>query len=525
MRKLLSIFLVIAMLVTTCAVSAATYTDIGGHWAEKEIEAWSNYGVISGYDGKFSPNRYITRGEFAVVLNRLMGYQTESENIFNDLPDKFYTSSVLKLNKAGVMQGYNGSISPEASLTREEASVMICRALGIETADTMNKSFLDTADISSWSKAYINAMVNKGLLNGADGKLNPKNSIMRSEVVKILDNAVSPILKAGVFEKINSDKIIVISAGETTIKNSEIKGKIIITQGVSTGKINFVDSKIQSSVVVDNSREAFIKLENTQISNKEILNHKAFIKEGTESSGGNQGGSNSGSQGGSGGGGNSGSQGGNSGGGNSGGSNDDPCANGHKYGDWTADGNENHKRVCSCGKTETAAHKWDGGVITKEPGETEEGVKTYTCQDCKHTKTESIPATGTSGGEIDTSEMVEKLKAVSAEITPCIDRNAIGSSYAQFTAQERAMLKQIQICIDDAVANHADELDANFIKNTYEAEIFEVHAIYDEMVADGMDDAFIGKLAIHFATYNLIWLADTLGIDLEKYGINPSDFM
>ena len=36
-------------------------------------------------------------------------------------------------------------------------------------------------------------------------------------------------------------------------------------------------------------------------------------------------------------------------------------------------------------------HKWDGGVITKQATETEEGVRTYTCRRCNETKTESIP--------------------------------------------------------------------------------------------------------------------------------------
>lgn len=36
-------------------------------------------------------------------------------------------------------------------------------------------------------------------------------------------------------------------------------------------------------------------------------------------------------------------------------------------------------------------HKWDAGVVTKEPTETETGVKTYTCQnDASHTRTEEI---------------------------------------------------------------------------------------------------------------------------------------
>lgn len=36
-------------------------------------------------------------------------------------------------------------------------------------------------------------------------------------------------------------------------------------------------------------------------------------------------------------------------------------------------------------------HNWDDGVITTEPTTTAEGVKTYTCNDCKETRTERIP--------------------------------------------------------------------------------------------------------------------------------------
>jgi hypothetical protein len=37
-------------------------------------------------------------------------------------------------------------------------------------------------------------------------------------------------------------------------------------------------------------------------------------------------------------------------------------------------------------------HNYDSGVVTKEPT-CVDGVKTYTCRRCGHTKTESIPAT------------------------------------------------------------------------------------------------------------------------------------
>ena len=60
--------------------------------------------------------------------------------------------------------------------------------------------------------------------------------------------------------------------------------------------------------------------------------------------------------------------------------------------------------VCAvCGETLNDAeaypalgHLWDGGTVTKQPTETEEGEVTYTCQrDPSHTKTQKLPATGT----------------------------------------------------------------------------------------------------------------------------------
>ena len=42
--------------------------------------------------------------------------------------------------------------------------------------------------------------------------------------------------------------------------------------------------------------------------------------------------------------------------------------------------------------SETCQHVWDNGKVTKEPTETETGVKTFTCTRCGETKTEAIPA-------------------------------------------------------------------------------------------------------------------------------------
>ena len=40
---------------------------------------------------------------------------------------------------------------------------------------------------------------------------------------------------------------------------------------------------------------------------------------------------------------------------------------------------------------EAKGHDWDNGIVTKEATETETGIKTYTCKNCRATKTEDIP--------------------------------------------------------------------------------------------------------------------------------------
>ncbi|MDY6315087.1 MAG: cohesin domain-containing protein [Clostridia bacterium] len=63
----------------------------------------------------------------------------------------------------------------------------------------------------------------------------------------------------------------------------------------------------------------------------------------------------------------------------------------HNYGAWEkADGN-NHKKTCECGNSVTEAHKWDGGIVTKEATHTSTGEKKYTCTECHAERIEEIP--------------------------------------------------------------------------------------------------------------------------------------
>ncbi|MBR1811283.1 MAG: amidase domain-containing protein [Clostridia bacterium] len=65
---------------------------------------------------------------------------------------------------------------------------------------------------------------------------------------------------------------------------------------------------------------------------------------------------------------------------------------GHDWGAWTDNGDGNHIRVCKRDEshTETVAHVWDNGVVTKVATCKEQGSKLYTCTVCGAAKTEAI---------------------------------------------------------------------------------------------------------------------------------------
>lgn len=176
---------------TSLAVNAASFSDIEGHWAQNAIEKWSEKGIIQGYDGKFNPDNSITRGDMAVILNRMMNYSEKSDNVFTDLDNNaYYTDSILKLNNAGIMFGSDGCVRPKDFITREEAFVMLNRIYNFK-GDSLTTGFKDEMDISVWAKKAILAMCENKIINGSDGKINPKLNITRAEIIQLLENISS----------------------------------------------------------------------------------------------------------------------------------------------------------------------------------------------------------------------------------------------------------------------------------------------------------------------------------------------
>ena len=116
----------------------------------------------------------------------------------------------------------------------------------------------------------------------------------------------------------------------------------------------------------------------------------------------------------------------------------------------TAKGYTTH--TCACGDsyvdtyTDALGHAWDNGKVTKEPTETETGVKTFACTRCGETRTETIPATGS---DVDVTEMFSDVTKNWAYpgIQYCVTHGIMGGmgdgTFAPTGTTTRAQIVQI----------------------------------------------------------------------------------
>ena len=134
--KLAIVISLVAALLCTAA-SAATFSDVSktASYAEA-VEYVSSTGLMVGYgDGKFGPEKTVTRAEMATVLCKLLG---EDKNLkkdgskFKDVPTSHWGNAyVIKAASLGILSGYgNGKFGPDDTVTYEQALTMIVNMLG-----------------------------------------------------------------------------------------------------------------------------------------------------------------------------------------------------------------------------------------------------------------------------------------------------------------------------------------------------------------------------------------------------------
>ncbi|MEG1661958.1 MAG: S-layer homology domain-containing protein, partial [Clostridiales bacterium] len=237
---------------TTTAPITANFLDTTDHWASAAIDRWSGYGIIKGdHTGHFRPDANLTRGEMATIISNLLGLSHKADNTYADLKgSEWYADAVLKCTALGILKGDGSNCNATTSISRQEATVMLGRALGMEPAATPDLStFTDAASVAPWAAGYVSAMAKNHIINGmGEGKFSPNLNINRASVMTILDQAITDYInKAGTYT-INSVGLTVVAVPNVILENSKLTN-LLVAEGVGEGDFTLLNTKVTGSTV------------------------------------------------------------------------------------------------------------------------------------------------------------------------------------------------------------------------------------------------------------------------------------
>lgn len=186
------------------AIIDKSFADMQGHWAEGDVTLLASKLLVQGSpEGLFAPEEEVTRAEFAALLTRALGLRSEAGDAaplsFSDVKESdWFAEEVAAAAKAGLILGYeDGEFRPNASITREEVSAMLLRALetaGMDTASLIEDASsaeapaaADWTEVSSWAVEAAAVALDTGLMTGrTDQSFDPQAPASRAEAAVVL---------------------------------------------------------------------------------------------------------------------------------------------------------------------------------------------------------------------------------------------------------------------------------------------------------------------------------------------------
>lgn len=254
-KKFLPMLLSVSMIATLLPVpvmAATTFEDVQGHWGERAIERWVDYGIVNGDKGQFRPDDSLTRGEMAVIIANLLNLENKSENNpFSDLDDNWYTDALLACYEAGIFSGdAAGTIRPKDTITRQEAMVVLCNAMRIAPKEGSLNDFNDGAAVADWASGFVKALTDAGIVNGVgNNMLQPNGEISRASVVTILNNAITGYANKDGQSIEATGGLVIVTSKDVTITGTA--DRVLVLDSAAKGKVTLDNLKVNGEVIIE----------------------------------------------------------------------------------------------------------------------------------------------------------------------------------------------------------------------------------------------------------------------------------
>lgn len=162
------------------------------HWSYENVMKLCKKNIIAGYDdGSFCPDNPVTRAEFVKLIVTAFGHAPTSGVSFNDITEtSWYYPYISAACNAGIVLGNpDGSFCPDDEVSRQDAAVMLYRALGRSIGYNYGLpiSYADIQSISDYCLEAVSALSSLKIINGDDtGNFRPLGQTKRSEAAKMI---------------------------------------------------------------------------------------------------------------------------------------------------------------------------------------------------------------------------------------------------------------------------------------------------------------------------------------------------
>ena len=165
-------------------------------WFYYDVRYVCENGLMNGTSrNRFSPYGTATRGMLVTILYRMENEpRCFGSAAFSDVkPGAYYEKAVIWASQNGIVSGYtDGTFRPDAPVTREQlASILyrytLYRGQDVSAGETTSLTgYGDAQAVSSYALPAMRWACGTGILQGANGKLNPSGLATRAQLAAML---------------------------------------------------------------------------------------------------------------------------------------------------------------------------------------------------------------------------------------------------------------------------------------------------------------------------------------------------
>lgn len=260
LKRICALVLCTAMIIGVMPQMSFNKAEAANTAQSEALNKLVQWGVMRGDQaGNLSPERAITRAEFVTMVNRAFGYTKTGAQPFKDvdIKDWFYDDISIAYNIGYLSGTSKTTASPNDNLTREAAVVILCRNIMLKEKSGEDLSFTDSRTASSWSRGFIKAAAEKGIVSGdPSGTFRPLANITRGEVAILLSRIIgTPVKDEGTYSNNVSGNVMVSTSG-VTLDNMIITGDLYITAGVGLGYVTLNNVHVYGQIIVSGAGES-----------------------------------------------------------------------------------------------------------------------------------------------------------------------------------------------------------------------------------------------------------------------------